>query len=95
MVGDVIFIGDQGGLVEKITLRVTQLRNLDGELITIPNGSIEMVGNLSSNRSRVNYAIEVGYDADLDLVMEVMEATAQQLYIVESFWEDDYALALK
>ena len=65
-VGDVIFIGDQGGLVEKITLLVTQLRNLDGELITIPNGSIEMVRNLSSDWSRVNYAIEVSYDADAD-----------------------------
>ncbi len=80
MVGDVIFIGDQGGLVEKITLRVTQLRNLDGELITIPNGSIEMVRNLSSDWSRVNYAIEVGYDADVDRALEVIEATAQQLY---------------
>ncbi len=79
-VGDVIVIGDQGGLVEKINLRVTQLRNLDGELITIPNGSIEMVRNLSSDWSRVNYAVEVGYDADVDRVLEVMEAVAHQLY---------------
>ncbi|MDJ0575609.1 MAG: mechanosensitive ion channel family protein [Xenococcaceae cyanobacterium MO_234.B1] len=79
-VADVIVIGDQAGLVEKITLRVTQLRNLDGELITIPNGSIEMVRNLSSDWSRVNYAIEVGYDADVDLALEVIEAVAQQLY---------------
>ncbi len=79
-VGDVIFIGEQGGLVEKITLRVTQLRNLDGELITIPNGSIGMVRNLSSEWSQVNYAIEVSYDADVDRVMEIMETVAQQLY---------------
>ncbi len=79
-VGDVIFIGDQGGLVEKITLLVTQLRNLDGELITIPNGSIEMVRNLSSDWSRVNYAIEISYDADVERALEVMEAVAQQLY---------------
>ncbi|MGB5635441.1 MAG: mechanosensitive ion channel family protein [Waterburya sp.] len=79
-VGDVIVLGDQGGLVEKITLRVTQLRNLDGELITFPNGSIEMVRNLSSDWSQVNYAIEVGYDNDVDRVMEVIEEVAQQLY---------------
>ena len=79
-VGDVIVIDDQGGSVEKITLRVTQLRNLDGELITIPNGSIEMVRNLSSEWSRVNYAVEVSYDADVDRALEVMEAVAQQLY---------------
>ena len=79
-VGDVIFIGDQGGLVENITLRVTQLRNLEGELITIPNGSINMVRNLSSDWSQVNYAIEVGYNADVERVLEVIEVVAQQLY---------------
>lgn len=79
-VGDVVFIGDQGGLVEKITLRITKLRNLDGELITIPNGSIEMVRNLSSDWSRVNYAIEISYDADVDRALEVIETVAQQLY---------------
>ncbi len=79
-VGDVIVIGEQGGLVESISLRVTKLRNLEGELITIPNGSIGMVRNLSSEWSRVNYAIEVDYNANIDLVLGVIEAIAQQLY---------------
>ncbi|MGB5636994.1 MAG: mechanosensitive ion channel family protein [Waterburya sp.] len=79
-VGDVIFIGENAGLVEKITLRVTQIRNLDGELITIPNGSIGVVRNLSSEWSQVNYAIEVSYDADVDHVLKVIEAISQQLY---------------
>ncbi|MGK7923428.1 MAG: mechanosensitive ion channel family protein [Trichodesmium sp.] len=78
--GDVIIIDEQIGQVETITLRVTQLRNLDGELITIPNGSIGVVRNLSSEWSQVNYAIEVAYDTDVDRVMGVMEAIAQQLY---------------
>ena len=38
------------------------------------------VGNLETSWSRVNYAIEVSYDADLDRVMEVIEEVAQQLY---------------
>jgi small conductance mechanosensitive channel len=86
-VGDVIVVGDQGGLVEAITLRVTKLRNLDGELITIPNGSIGMVRNLSSEWSRVNYAIEVGYDADVERVLEVMQDVATQLY-QDSQWQE-------
>ena len=36
--------------------------------------------NLSSEWSRVNYAIEVAYDADLDRVLETIEAVAQALY---------------
>ena len=79
-VGDVIVIGEQGGLVENITLRVTQLRNLDGELITIPNRTISMVRNLSSEWSRVNYAIEVSYDTDVDRVLQVIEKVGQALY---------------
>jgi small conductance mechanosensitive channel len=35
-VGDVIQVGDKSGLVENLNLRVTQLRNSKGELITIP-----------------------------------------------------------
>ena len=86
-VGDVIVVGDQGGLVEKITLRVTQLRNLEGELITIPNGSIDVVRNLSSEWSRVNYAIEIGYDADVERVLALMEIVAQQMY-QDSQWQE-------
>ena len=79
-VGDVILVGEQGGLVENITLRVTQLRNLDGELITIPNRTIDMVRNLSSEWSRVNYSIEVNYDTDIDQLLQVMEKVGQELY---------------
>ncbi len=86
-VGDVIVIGDQGGLVENITLRLTQLRNLDGELINIPNRSIEMVRNLSSDWSQVNYAIEISYDADVDLALKVIETVAQKLY-QDSQWQE-------
>ncbi|MFQ6538046.1 MULTISPECIES: mechanosensitive ion channel family protein [Aphanothece] len=77
--GDVVIIGDQAGLVEQVGLRVTQLRNLDGELITIPNGVVSTVRNLSSNWSRVNYAIQVDVAEDADRVMDIMNAEAQAL----------------
>jgi small conductance mechanosensitive channel len=77
--GDVVIIDDQAGLVERVGLRVTQLRNLDGELITIPNGVISTVRNLSSKWSRVNYAIQVDVAEDADRVMEIMNAEAQAL----------------
>ena len=79
-VGDVICIQEQWGLVERISLRVTQLRNLDGELITIPNGSVGIVRNLSSDWSQVNYAVEVSYDADIDRVLAVIDEVANTLY---------------
>lgn len=71
-VGDVAMINDEGGLVERMTLRVTQLRNTAGMLITIPNGSINMVKNLTSEWSRVDYKIGVAYETDLDHALDVL-----------------------
>jgi small-conductance mechanosensitive channel len=78
--GDVIIVGAHAGLVEKVGLRVTKLRNLDGELITIPNSSIDVVRNLSSDWSQVNYTIDLNYHADVDQVLQVMADVAEGLH---------------
>ncbi|WP_216900856.1 mechanosensitive ion channel family protein [Synechococcus sp. CCY 9618] len=78
--GDVVIIGNESGMVEDIGLRVTHLRNLDGELISIPNGTIATVRNLSSSWSRVNYAVKVDISSDLEAVIATMDSVAQQLY---------------
>ena len=56
-VGDVIQIGDKSGLVENLNLRVTQLRNGEGQLITIPNSNISDVCNLTRLWSRIDFSI--------------------------------------
>jgi|GEM_PF-788302 small-conductance mechanosensitive channel len=78
-VGDVVIINGEGGLVEKMTLRITQLRNTQGMLITIPSGSVEMVKNLTSEWSRVDYMIGVAYETDLDHAMSVVMDEAGKL----------------
>ena len=47
VIGDVITVGAVTGTVERITLRFTQVRDADGKLVTIPNGDVRVVGNLS------------------------------------------------
>jgi small conductance mechanosensitive channel len=71
-VGDVVVANGEGGVVERMTLRITQLRNTHGMLITIPNGEIAMVKNLTSEWSRVDYTIGVAYETDLDHAMDVL-----------------------
>ncbi|MGL5794276.1 MAG: mechanosensitive ion channel family protein, partial [Waterburya sp.] len=44
-VGDVVDIGTVGGLVENINLRITQLRDAEGRLITVPNSAVDIVAN--------------------------------------------------
>ncbi|MEH2336982.1 mechanosensitive ion channel family protein [Nostoc sp.] len=86
-VGDVIEIGDKSGLVENLNLRVTQLRNDEGKLITIPNSNITNVSNLTRLWSRVDFSIVVAYENDPKQVLEILKQVCKQLYS-EVEWRD-------
>ncbi|BAZ37016.1 hypothetical protein NIES4101_29370 [Calothrix sp. NIES-4101] len=79
-VGDVIQIGDKSGLVENLNLRVTQLRDSEGKLITIPNSNITDASNLTRLWSRVDFSILVDYGNDPQQVINVLSQVSQQLY---------------
>lgn len=85
-IGDVVNIGEKGGLVENFNLRITQLRNPDGNLITLPNSSIVEVENLSRDWARADFRIEVAYDTDVDLALSIVRDTAEQL-AQDSEWQ--------
>lgn len=78
-VGDTIKIGETNGSVERLTLRMTLIRALDGSLTTIPNGTITTVSNFSKDWSRAVLDLEIDYTADADQAMEAMLATARQM----------------
>ncbi|MCG9892984.1 MAG: mechanosensitive ion channel family protein [Thermosynechococcaceae cyanobacterium MS004] len=86
-VGDVIQVGSKSGLVEHLNLRVTQLRNHEGQLITIPNSNISDVSNLTRLWSRVDFSILVAYENDPLQVLDVLRQVARQLY-KEPGWSD-------
>ena len=71
--GDVINVGDVGGLVENLNLRMTQVRDAEGRLITIPNSEIKIVANLSSRWSRADLSIPVAYQTDIDKALELIK----------------------
>ena len=86
-VGDVINVGEFGGLVENLNLRITQLRDGQGRLITIPNSEIKTVANLSSQWSRAEIDIPVAYQADIDLALELIDRVAREMDS-EPQWQD-------
>jgi small conductance mechanosensitive channel len=86
-VGDVIVIGDLGGLVESMNLRVTQIRNNEGQLITIPNSAITIVQNLSKEWARVDLSIRIAYDTNPDQALDVLRTLAQEIY-QEHIWRE-------
>ena len=84
--GDVIRLSMPGqpvgitGTVEELTLRVTRIRNAQGELVTIPNSALRQVTNLSKDWSRAVVDVPIPVDEDLGRVTrtlrEMMDALA-------------------
>jgi small conductance mechanosensitive channel len=85
-VGDVIAVGNVSGLVESMNLRITQLRNSEGRLITIPNSAISVVENLSKDWSRVDLSIVIAYEEDMDLAIAVIKQVGVTL-LQETQWQ--------
>ncbi len=79
-VGDVIVVGDVGGLVENMNLRITQLRNGEGRLITIPNSAITVVQNLSKEWARVDLTLDVSYQTNVDRAFAVIQEVVDEVY---------------
>lgn len=86
-IGDVVAIDQDAGVVENVNLRITQVRNTQGELITIPNSSISRVKNMTRLWSRVDFVVEVAYENDIDAVIQVLDHIAQEMY-QEDAWHD-------
>lgn len=79
-VGDVVTIGEVGGMVENLSLRITQLRDGEGRLITIPNSEITLVANHSNGWSRSDLRIPFAYQTDVEQAIDLVERVATQMY---------------
>ncbi len=78
-VGDLIEVEGRKGAVERMTLRVVMLRDLDGALHIIPNGQITMVSNRTRGWSRAVLDIGVSYDTDLDHAITILREEAASI----------------
>ncbi|MBN1135995.1 MAG: mechanosensitive ion channel family protein [Anaerolineae bacterium] len=76
-VGDTILVGNVRGQVEHITLRATQIRALNGDLHTIPNGEVRILANQTRDWSRAILDVGVAYEEDLDRALAVLAAAAE------------------
>jgi len=87
-VGDVVCLDDVCGGVEDITLRKTVLRDLDGALHHIPNGSFKKASNLTKGYSRAHMNISVSYKEDIDKVIDLINEVGKNM-ANDSLWKDD------
>ncbi len=78
VVGDTIRVGDTAGRVEHLTLRRTVLRDDKGSLVTIANGEIRQVGNLSRDWSQLFVDVQVASETSVDPALVALEKVASE-----------------
>jgi small conductance mechanosensitive channel len=82
-VGDIVTLTvagkDISGVVEDITVRITRLRDLDGNLYTVQNGEVTIVSNSSFGYANVNIDINVIYDTDVDKAENIMNQVGKEM----------------
>lgn len=79
-VGDTINAGVATGKVEAMTLLTTQVRDVNGVVWHIRNGTIESVGNESQGWSQAVIDYPVPYGEDLSRIRQLMDQAADSLY---------------
>lgn len=83
-VGDVIRVNNEtAGMVERLSLRIVVLRDVQGVVHIIPNGEIKQVSNLTKEWSRAFLEMGVAYGEDVDRVMDVLREIGREL------WQDE------
>ncbi|NBC82261.1 MAG: mechanosensitive ion channel [Bacteroidetes bacterium] len=77
--GDVAIINGTGGLVEKIEMRTTTLRDFSGVVHIFQNGKINTMSNMTKEWSAIVFDIGVAYKEDTDKVSQIMKDVGQQM----------------
>jgi len=79
VVGDTIQVGETTGRVEHLTLRRTVLRDPRGALVTMANGDIRTVSNLSRDWSQAYVDISLAPESPLEKTLQALETAAAEL----------------
>src|ERR1700704_234835 len=87
-VGDTIRAAGVTGAVEEITMRRTILRDSDGTLHIVPNGSIQIVSNTTRDWSQVTLHVATDYSENSDHVVDVLVEVAKEFYNDPAFKDD-------
>ena len=87
-IGDWIDVDGKVGEVEKVGLRATSFRDLDGTVWHVPNGKVAMVGNLSQRWARALLEVPLPLDVDIAEARRIVSRVAHGLANDER-WADD------
>lgn len=86
-VGDVVDIEGAAGTVEQITIRSTVIRDIEGNVHYLPNGSVLHVINKTMGFSKVSFSVKVTADTNVDTLTAVINEVGAKLAADEK-WKD-------
>ena len=78
-VGDIVTIEGMTGTVEEMELRVTKLRNFNGDLHIVPNGEIKKITNHVRGNKAVLVDVPVAYSADVDKAIALAQDVCNEV----------------
>ncbi len=79
LVGDTVQVGEAGGLVEQVGIRVTHIRDDQGKLHIIPNGQIKRVVSFSKGFVNAVVDLKVSTSSDLEAIFHAMTEAGARL----------------
>lgn len=79
-IGDYVSLNGLSGTVEDLSLRLTLLRDPEGNLHFVSNGSLDTVTNYTHGWSGLNVDVSVAYDTDIDTVLELLRKLSHEYY---------------
>lgn len=77
--GDVVEAGGKGGIVEEITLRYVRMRDYDGNVHFVPNGTITTVTNKTRGYAYAVVDVGVAYREDADEALGIMRTVGNEM----------------
>lgn len=79
VVGEVVRIGAVAGRVEHVTLRRTVIRDIQGAVVSIPNGEISQVANLSRDWGQIFVDVSIPAESSSDAALAALERVCAEL----------------
>ena len=78
IVGEIISLptgnGTASGTVEKITMRATWVRDLNGQIYVVPNGEVRLLSNASRDWSLAVVNLNLDFDTDMRNATEALQS---------------------
>ena len=84
-IGDVVELGNHSGIVESMSVRSIRLRDLSGNVHTIPFSTVDSVMNMTKDYSRYLFNIGVAYREDYDQVAGVLHEISDEMQKDETY----------